>query len=697
MEPVMDATCHLLQIHDRRCRHHTHTDVRLRPTTATERKVKSNLIECETADKMDFDLESFMSEVSQVLRHSSPRPTAGKRPSDDRSTTDDGESQDMDSSNESDENPIYSAAKRRRLDFTRRDSFQTDPSVSSDDDDDVASFQANDVSNDEMPSYFHPSLDMTTALVSAEPRLPPNLHSVGPEVPADGTIDAMLMYKERLDLVPNLYTYTVKSCLLPIRRVQTALVTLYFHHIHPMFPVVDEYHITELHRKYRGKEELMDPCDFTIYHAIMVAGFAHLSEAQARYWSQPAIDPVILTQISLILSLWSPGWIGPQNNSYWLDQAFKHASAGKLWEPQPSTRHCRRRLLWWCCLIRDRVLALGMRRPHRLHRAPLDDEVISQSDFGLEAKYPSYTDRKSKSVAVLAFIWFCKLSKIMEAIAVAQRRNKFSRDWDGESAAITAIELDEVNKLDVGLKCWLEEFEDAVAEATREDVDQIVWVPISTLRIMVHSLRAGLYQPYLHLPISHPSLSGPGIDPLQRMKDGARQVAMSVSDVMQNKKSDAIPTWLVAWVTLPVAVYHVNNRIRTNTPPDQILMPFLAQLVRRSSGAQMLLMTVRTATRDQIEKIARAEYDSEREGEAGARAGGVGVGVGGAGGGGGGGGGGGSGGGSGGGYKGFQFVHSRFSEVKVTRSTEARLLACVTRAVDEALEANGSLGVGEEG
>jgi len=115
---------------------------------------------------------------------------------------------------------------------------------------------------------------MTTALVSAEPRLPPNSLSVGSEVPANETIDACLMYKERLDLVPSFYSYTVKSCLLPIRKVQNALVTLYFHHIHPMFPVVDEYHISELHRKYRGKEEIMDPSDFTIYHAIMVAGFA---------------------------------------------------------------------------------------------------------------------------------------------------------------------------------------------------------------------------------------------------------------------------------------------------------------------------------------------------------------------------------------------------------------------------------------
>ncbi|KAF8854311.1 hypothetical protein BDZ45DRAFT_45449 [Acephala macrosclerotiorum] len=640
---------------------------------------------------MDFDLESFMSEVSEVLRHSSPHPTAGKRIND-HNTTEDGESQYIDSSNEPEDNPIYPAAKRRRLDFSRRESLPCGYSVSSEDD--IASVEADEEPEDDMPSFFHPSLDMTTALVSAEPRLPPNLQLVGPEVPANDNIDACLMYKERLDLVPNFYTYTVKSCLLPIRRIQNALVSLYFHHIHPMFPVVDEYHITELHRKYKGKEELMDPSDFIVYHAIMVAGFAHLSEAQvcntpyrsvlegqeaqveqlkARYWSQPATNPVILTQISLILSLWSPGWIGPQNNSYWLDQAFKYAIAVKLWEPRPSPSHSRRRLLWWCCLIRDRVLALGMRRPHRLHKAPIDDAVVSETDFGLEAKYPSYTGKKSKSVAILAFVWFCKLSKIMEAIAVTQRRNKFARDWNGESDGISVEELEEVNGLDLDLKGWLEEFEDTVAEATKEDIDQIVWVPISTLRIMVHSLRAGLYQPYLHLPISHSSLSGPGIDPLQRMKDGARQVAMSVSDVMQNKKSDAIPTWLVAWVTLPVAVYHVKTRLNTNNPPDQILMPFLAQLVRRSSGAQMLLMTVRTATRDQIEKIARAEYAS---GTASSRSSGNDI---------------------GGGSKGFQFVHSSFSEVKVTRSTEAKLLACVTRAVDEALEANGSLGSLEGG
>lgn len=117
-------------------------------------------------------------------------------------------------------------------------------------------------------------LDMTTALVSLHPRIPPAIPANTWELQERGSSDASLMSAECLDLVPNFYTYSVKACLLPIRRVQHALVSLYFHHIHAMFPVVDEYRMTELHQKYRGQEELMDPSDFTVYHAIMVAGFA---------------------------------------------------------------------------------------------------------------------------------------------------------------------------------------------------------------------------------------------------------------------------------------------------------------------------------------------------------------------------------------------------------------------------------------
>jgi hypothetical protein len=109
-----------------------------------------------------------------------------------------------------------------------------------------------------------------------------------------------------------------------------------------------------------------------------------------------------------------------------------------------------------------------------------------------------------------------------------------------------------------------------------------------------------------------------------------------------------------SWVTLPAAVYHVNQRIRLGSQPDKVLMPFLAQLVRRTTGALMLLMTVRSATKDYIEKIANVEDDEVSAPSSG-----------------------------------FTFINSGISEPEVPQRREAELLAFVSRVVDCALESNG--------
>jgi hypothetical protein len=110
----------------------------------------------------------------------------------------------------------------------------------------------------------------------------------------------------------------------------------------------------------------------------------------------------------------------------------------------------------------------------------------------------------------------------------------------------------------------------------------------------------------------------------------------------------------VSWITLAAAVYHVNQRIRLNATPDQVLMPFLAQLVRRTSGALYMIMTVRNATKDHIEKITNLEDEEPRSTPSG-----------------------------------FTFVHSGLSEPVIPRRKEAKLLAFVTKTLDYALEWNG--------
>lgn len=76
----------------------------------------------------------------------------------------------------------------------------------------------------------------------------------------------------------------------------------------------------------------------------------------------------------------------------------------------------------------------------------------------------------------------------------------------------------------------------------------------------------------------------------------------------------------------------------------------------------MLLMTVRSATKDEIEKITQAEHIADNTTHALTT-----------------------------GPSSFHFVHSSQSHNSVDRSTEVRLLAFVTNAIDSALELNGTV------
>lgn len=86
-------------------------------------------------------------------------------------------------------------------------------------------------------------------------------------------------------------------------------------------------------------------------------------------------------------------------------------------------------------------------------------------------------------------------------------------------------------------------------------------------------------------------------------------------------------------------------------------MPFLAQLVRRTSGALMLLQTVRRATKDHLVEISESPAFFSTNEQAQTR---------------------------------FTFVHSGLTQATIPKGQEAKLLASVSKAIDSALELNGS-------
>jgi hypothetical protein len=128
-----------------------------------------------------------------------------------------------------------------------------------------------------------------------------------------------------------------------------------------------------------------------------------------------------------------------------------------------------------------------MRRPYRLHRGPSEEDTISQFDFRLDVASYAADEIHQKEIANLAFVWLCKLSEIMAAIAVFQQQTRFSREWNGESIRNSISELVEVTAFDRDIRKWKDEFEadvdDVIGNQPGLD-DQDVPIPVSILRIV---------------------------------------------------------------------------------------------------------------------------------------------------------------------------------------------------------------------
>jgi len=356
----------------------------------------------------------------------------------------------------------------------------------------------------------------------------------------------------------------------------------------------------------------MEPGDFLVYLAILAAGFGHLSEIQlhrtpyrslhdgqgalfdqvkVRYWSAADVDPISLIQSSLIISSWSPAPPAPihENNSYWVDLAFKHANSVQLWSG--SSAECsRRRLLWWCCIVRDRHLAVVLRRPYRLHNITTTGELPSYGDFSIEATEPSFLDLPSKRLAMLSFVWLCRLSEIMARIAHFQRQFRFSLEWNGTVDVSSGSE--EIYDLDRQLDEWRSNFEASMSE--RDEARQAVFAPsVTLLRIVSYSLVTVLYQFYFLLH-RRDIETGAGFkpDPLERIKEGSYRVAINLEIIRSNDSSDDIPLWIVGWLVLPLIVYQVTEYMEESLLLKDILKFFLKRLARRCSGAHTISQTV---------------------------------------------------------------------------------------------------------
>ncbi|EXJ71831.1 uncharacterized protein A1O5_04332 [Cladophialophora psammophila CBS 110553] len=284
--------------------------------------------------------------------------------------------------------------------------------------------------------------------------------------------------------------------------LQAELLQLYFRTVHILCPVVNEFEF--YHRNYTlAKGRQRTPLQELLLHAMLFASFAHVNQLQLSkspyksviegqkalfnhvsrsYTTESERQPgnIVLIQTALILSHWSPYDTSKDVNNFWADQAIQHAASGKNF----NTGRPHDRVVWWCCLTRNRMLALALRRPHKLKQhEPCDLPVIT--DFGSSVPGPEFRLlRESKMYAGEIFIALCKLSLIMNKIVLLRHSVSRWDDWRTMGAQSSGLRLDDLIAIDRELQDWHSAFEHATSQFDGSKLPRRLRVSVHVLSII---------------------------------------------------------------------------------------------------------------------------------------------------------------------------------------------------------------------
>ncbi|KAH6869049.1 fungal-specific transcription factor domain-containing protein [Thelonectria olida] len=220
----------------------------------------------------------------------------------------------------------------------------------------------------------------------------------------------------------------------------------YFLHVHPMLPILNEGDFWNDHsanailtstKQPPGppllllQAVLFSSCAFISQETSQALGFNNIREAKASFYakskllydSSMELDHVSMARASLLLTYWCPSLgSGRKNaNSTWLSVAIFHAKAAGAHQyatlvsdsgfssPQQRKHQNVMKRLWWCCVIRDRIMPLCVRRHTQITRTdfdftshtPLDSADLSDE---VECSRVYKTDVKRSIITIMAMM-----------------------------------------------------------------------------------------------------------------------------------------------------------------------------------------------------------------------------------------------------------------------------------------------------
>ncbi|KAL9090410.1 MAG: hypothetical protein Q9159_002037 [Coniocarpon cinnabarinum] len=234
-----------------------------------------------------------------------------------------------------------------------------------------------------------------------------NMPHSPPEHPPPAVPDFVKSFSEKIGPEEAQFLRRKGALSLPDPELRSALLESYVNFVYPYVPTVelnDFFSIVQHEDGSQGKVSLLvfqalmfAGSSFVDYSHLKRAGFRSRQEARKAFYQKARLlydfdyedDRIALLQALLLMTYWYESPNDQKDTWHWLGVAISVATSIGLnrdpsWGPLDKRRQSLWKRLWWSTVIRDRLIAIGMRRPLRIKSSEHNVPMLTLDDFPLE-------------------------------------------------------------------------------------------------------------------------------------------------------------------------------------------------------------------------------------------------------------------------------------------------------------------------
>ncbi|OCT46665.1 Cutinase transcription factor 1 beta [Cladophialophora carrionii] len=391
---------------------------------------------------------------------------------------------------------------------------------------------------------------------------------------------------------------------IPVGELRDQLLHCFVLYVYPFMPIVD---LEDFMGALDGNDAspkislivfqavLFSATAYVDLSLLQEAGYENRRAARADYYQKVKllydfdwdVDRIALIQSLLMKNYWYVSENDQKDPWHWLGICVSLATSIGLNQPftytqkDPKTAALWRRI-WWCCLYRDRVIAISMRRPMRIKNEDIRLSLLGLDDFetkSVTSAIPCLGDcdflTDAYTRTMLAEMCMEKI-KLLVFVGQILRDFYHLRGFGGSTAESTMLYtprrsevnskqyLDLQHALDQWYRnlppsCWLVTGNSNVDPDT-STADALL-VHRSVLRMLYLMATEALNRPQ---SLSKPS-GGSGNSPTSKVKEAAEKIAEMVESMQEKDLIRFLPPLSVSFMLLALASFLVDIKAKGQT------------------------------------------------------------------------------------------------------------------------------------